>query len=280
MIFQAILSALSEGVRWSSLSKIGNSRVAAITIFAPIVGYLVVFNSTLSEYVTLVTPFAAEPAGLDVIDYLHGKRLYFLYLGVLLVGLATVLYAALAPEPIKIAASAVDYVRHMSDLNTPNIIRDSFLSTIGIYLRYNNDEERHPMFSGSSLSSLERVSSTLHPFIRSMFEGANTDMDILEHDTPDEAEGGQQSFVTGSGYIRTDVIMEMLQSGRAVDRAFQYALLDEVIKHPKDVFFLEYISLDYSAFARRVTVAVVYAVGFILLLVPTITTVGIIFRNW
>src|SRR5690606_9058745 len=103
-------------------------------------------------------------------------------------------YAALAPEPIKTAPSAVEYVRHMSDLNTPNIIRDSFLSTIGLYRRYNNEEERHPMFSGSSLSSLERVSSTLHPFISSMFEGANTDMDILEHDAPDDAEGSQQSF--------------------------------------------------------------------------------------
>lgn len=279
MMLHAIFVALSEGVRWSSLSKIGNSRVAAITIFAPIIGYLVVFNSTLSEYVTLVTPFGTEPVGLNAIDYLHGKRLYFLYLGVLCVGLATALYAALAPEPIKTAASAVDYVRHMSDLNTPNIIRDSFLSTIALYRRYNNEEERHPMLSGGSLSSLERVSSTLHPFIRSMFEGADTDMDILEHDAPDNG-GEARALVTGSGNVRTDAIMEILQSGRNIDRPFQYEFLNEVVKNPKDVFFLEYISLDYSAFARRVTVSVVYAVGFVLLLVPTITTLGIIFRSW
>ncbi|MVT00485.1 hypothetical protein [Devosia marina] len=280
MMLRAIFVALSEGVRWSSLSKIGNSRIATITIFAPIIGYLVVFNSTLSEYVALVSPFGAEPIGINAIDYLHSKRLYFLYLGVLGVGLATALYAALAPEPIKTSASAVDYVRHMSDLNTPNIVRDSFLSTISLYRRYNNEEQRHPMFSGGSLSSLDRVSSALHPFIRSMFEGTDTDIDILEHDALDYGDEARESLVTGSGNVRTDSIMEILQSGRNIDRPFQYEFLNEVVKNPKDVFFLEYISLDYSAFARRVTVAVVYAVGFTLLLVPTITTLGIIFRSW
>ncbi len=281
MMLQAPLVALSEGTRWSSLAKIGNSRIAAITIFAPIIGYLVVFNSTLSEYVALVTPFGTESVELNLIDYLHGKRLYFLYMGVLAVGLATALYSALAPGPIKTAASAVEYVRHMSDLNTPNIVRDSFLSTIAIYRRYNNEEERHPMFSGSSLDSPERVSATLHPFIESMFQKSQTDFDVLESEArKDDGETVNEPIFTGSGYVRTDVIMEMLQSGRSVDRLFQYALLDQVVQNPKDVFFLEYISLDYSAFARRLVVAAVYATGFALLLIPTLTTLGIIFRNW
>jgi hypothetical protein len=212
---------------------------------------------------------------------MHGKRLYFLYIGVLLIGFATVLYSALSPSPIKSTTSAVDYVRHMSDLNTPNIVRDSFLNTVSIYRKYNNEEERHPMFSGNSLNSPERVSAILHPFIESMFQSSDTDIDVLEHDVSgDEVHRLYEPLRTGSGYIRTDIIMKMLHSGRTVDRAFQYEILNEVIKNPKDVFFLEYISLEYSEFPKRFIVATAYVLGFGTLLIPTLTTLAIIFRSW
>lgn len=72
----------------------------------------------------------------------------------------------------------------------------------------------------------------------------------------------------GDHYIRTNY------------RLFQYKFLNEFVKNPNDVFFLEYISLEYSAFFQRVNVAAIYAVGFALLLIPTITTIGIIIRGW
>src|SRR5690606_37571857 len=83
----AISLQLSNAIKWSNLSLIGNSPVAKLTIFAPFVGYFIIFNGYIQEYLALAFPLADGPEAQSFIDALHARRFYLLYFGLLLLGL-------------------------------------------------------------------------------------------------------------------------------------------------------------------------------------------------
>ncbi|OEE04133.1 hypothetical protein [Vibrio cyclitrophicus] len=91
---------------WKGLRELGESKVLKLTILTPFLGYLIVFSqqfqSLMSETLTVagITP---EPA---VVSF----NLYAMYIGLLGLGLASVLYTIFAPSLVKEYLSNRQYV--------------------------------------------------------------------------------------------------------------------------------------------------------------------------
>ncbi|WP_059018487.1 hypothetical protein [Vibrio coralliirubri] len=85
--------------KWCSLRLVGNSKVVKLTMFMPFIGYLILFNNEIINYFSLsrnalgLEPVITEGASFD--------RLYQLYFGLMLVGVASTLFSIFCPSIVK-----------------------------------------------------------------------------------------------------------------------------------------------------------------------------------
>jgi hypothetical protein len=96
-------SKLTIASRWNRLRVIGNSTVARSTIAIPIIGYFIIFNSYVVDYLQLHTAFCQGSAcGVS-------WRLYLLYFGACSFALGAALYGLYCPTIVKEYAGASEY---------------------------------------------------------------------------------------------------------------------------------------------------------------------------
>ncbi|RUW62773.1 hypothetical protein [Mesorhizobium sp. M7A.F.Ca.US.008.03.1.1] len=272
------LSNLSEIIRWSFIANFGQSPAVRLTILVPFIGYLIIFNQSLQSYVGLV---------FDKIEYVsipqsssgaHATlRFYNLYFGLLFLGIGSFLYTIFAPRQIKQHPLVADYVRYMDSIATENLTRASLDNLLEMFVRSNDDEQRHPMFGVPSLSFPSEISSLTHHFIRSVFlksewarkppEPEPDDKNQQDEFQEDEAHLGD--LYTGSGYLLTNVIVDRMYANRRFDLYFVDSMFTSALQNSRDVFVLEHKALDCSNFLGRAVVSAFYALGFSILFIPT-----------
>lgn len=96
-----MLRTLLHASRWNSLRLFGNSLAAKSTIAVAVMGYLVLFNTYVVDYLTLNTAFCS---GCDV-----SWRLYFLYFGSFFIAIGSGIYIIFCQSLIKRYAGASDF---------------------------------------------------------------------------------------------------------------------------------------------------------------------------
>jgi hypothetical protein len=89
--------------RWGKLRLLGNSSIAQSTIAVPILGYFILFNSDVVEYLRLHTDFC-QGKGCGI-----SWRLYFLYFGCFFVAIGASVYGLFCPTIAKIYPGASDF---------------------------------------------------------------------------------------------------------------------------------------------------------------------------
>ena len=94
-------------IPWSMLRGIGNSGAAKATILIPLVGYLFLFNGQFVTWLQLHP--AVGGVATEATQAAFGWRLLCLYYGLMLVAIATVVYAVRCPYVCKRYADAVAY---------------------------------------------------------------------------------------------------------------------------------------------------------------------------
>jgi hypothetical protein len=99
-----MLKFIADESRWNRLRLFGNSIVVRSTMAVPVLGYLILFNAYLFDYLRLHSAFC-RGAGCDV-----SWRLYFIYFGCCFVGLGAGIYAIFCPALIKRYPGASDFV--------------------------------------------------------------------------------------------------------------------------------------------------------------------------
>jgi hypothetical protein len=267
--------SLSKATRWTVLGSLGRSYVGKLSALIPFVGYLIIFNPSFSEIFQTQIPrdLTDTPAWLD---FLHSRRLTFLYFGLLFFGLAAGLFLAFSPDQIKRFKGASDYIADTEKVLSPAILSTKVDEVFSRFLRTNSGERAHPMFGHSAASFPNDASELLHLFVARLF--TNIEKTSIADDVWDRepqgtiVEGSPYFFYTGSGHLRTDQILEAMYSGRLIDRQFLNAMKQEASSHPKELLYLEFFSLDYRSFSLRLIIAILFLCGFVLLLVPTMTT--------
>lgn len=90
---------------WVRLRFVSNSTAAKSTILVPIIGYLIIFNEKVVEFLSLVRSVEAH-SGAEV-----SYRLILIYLGLCAISLGVVVYGWFCPNEVKHYGSASAYVQ-------------------------------------------------------------------------------------------------------------------------------------------------------------------------
>jgi hypothetical protein len=114
--------------KWDVLRGLGQSRIVSITIFAPFIGYLIIFNQYIAQYLELSMAAVGIHENTDEVVAANLSRLRQLYVGLTLIGIASILFKSCCPFPINRHKDEYEFIQ--SELN---IMHSE---------RYNNFQER------------------------------------------------------------------------------------------------------------------------------------------
>lgn len=109
---------------WETLRRVGQSRVVSFTVLMPFVGYMILLNDHLVDYLKLSsvlvpadsTSLARETVG--SISKATRDRLYFIYFGLTSLGVGSLLYSIFCPRIQKEHSSDFTYIREEIGLMT------------------------------------------------------------------------------------------------------------------------------------------------------------------
>jgi hypothetical protein len=101
--------------KWDSLRGLGQSRIVSLTVLAPFIGYLIIFNQYVARYLEL--SIAAIGIFENAEDVVAGNlsRLRQLYVGLVAIGIASILFKTFCPFPINKHKDEYDFIN--SELN-------------------------------------------------------------------------------------------------------------------------------------------------------------------
>jgi len=273
--FWKLIEAFFKAVTWSSLSGIGNSRLAQLTVLMPVIGYLVLFNSHISLWfdTVLTQRTATETPG--IWETLFENNLVYLYLGLLIFGLAVTLFNIAVPRQIRRFPAIEDYIPSMVAIATKNVVIGSFLNVHQAFDGHLSEEEQSPMHGGQSVAFPNDMQESFFRLVDSTFR--ENIVVAEEHDSWDVSISDR--YFTGSGYLRTDVVLQDMKSGTRPSLSFRELMLLGISKHPNDVFYLEHHMLDNSQPMLRALTFVMFAIGMILTAFPTFLTTMIVLSS-
>ncbi len=138
-------------LKWHSLAQISNSKLMKLTILIPIIGYMVLFNENIVEFLNLSQEiFPNEGLKSSVNEGI--SRLYYFYFGLTFIGIAMTLYQVFCPTQVKFSMTP----RHFVELN----IRTLTLSQIRGHLDIIKHFESGKIETGV-ISQLEKVIQNL-----------------------------------------------------------------------------------------------------------------------
>jgi hypothetical protein len=95
---------------WASLRSIGNSRAVQASVAFPVIGYLILLSSQFTSIFDGGLAGQAQHQG-DWWDRLWAIKLYFVYFGLLNLGIGSAIYQFSCPRQIKKHGDWEDYVR-------------------------------------------------------------------------------------------------------------------------------------------------------------------------
>lgn len=101
-----VATKLSIWFRWVSLRSLSNSYATRSAILIPLVGYLLLFNGTVSKWLEIAAAVGGNPTSHDGIS----TRLLLIYFGLCFIALANTLYGFFCPPEIKEYPSASSYI--------------------------------------------------------------------------------------------------------------------------------------------------------------------------
>jgi len=114
-------------INWLNLRGFGQSKVASVTLAAPFVGYMILYHDKLQPYLGGLGGLLSENHCTPIIDFMI--KLHLLYLGLLCLGIGTLIYRVCADKVIQSYASISDYVEREEPHVTARNLR-SMLITI------------------------------------------------------------------------------------------------------------------------------------------------------
>jgi hypothetical protein len=91
-------------VSWRLLRSVGNSRAAKLTVLIPLVGYLILLNDDIVAHLSLSKEVFGDAADATL------TRLLAVYVGLVFIAIASVVFAVWCPREVKRYGSSEEYV--------------------------------------------------------------------------------------------------------------------------------------------------------------------------
>ncbi|MDR6871420.1 hypothetical protein J2Y55_002432 [Bosea sp. BE125] len=255
---------------WSSMQAIGQSPVMKLTILAPFIGSLVLFNRHIVEFLQLHAMAGHGSAG----------RLEFLYFGLLMLGSGSIAFALRCPPDLKRSPSVGEYVAQEESLLTrpwmglicklviENYHRNLVLDEHAIW----GCRPWQPAYPSEHADLFAEVMGALGAKV---LTGEGWDEG---HPAPIDGFGPFGVF-DHLGGLNVPRFAELMRHAPTALRVLPVTLANEAMGHTIDLLALRYNDLNHSQPYWRLMVIAFYGVGFALLAVPTIWTVIAVFKS-
>jgi hypothetical protein len=130
---------VSQRLSWSTLARLGRLPIIKASIFAPFVGYIILFNDYAIDFFNQVSMNISNVSQFSTIG-----GIYYTYFGLILIGIAQVFYALLCPSNISHYEDALRYSEAIRNSNKTLIadILDNVLSAFILNERNSEENER------------------------------------------------------------------------------------------------------------------------------------------
>ncbi|MET4384635.1 hypothetical protein ABIB73_000370 [Bradyrhizobium sp. F1.4.3] len=279
---------LISRIPWSAIRRIGQSRLLSLTIVVPFLGSVILFNQAVVDVLTLSPDLVRRWLHLDgqaeqvraVAHSLTLSRLYYVYFGLSFLGFGSSLFALFCPTIVKDHSSATHF--QTTEINLASKPRVHILLGDAAREAYFWDwesEENHIVTFKTSLV-VRRA-------------GSPTDFNVLFHRVVREiyaewCRRNPESAEDHSDYYDVRGIPDPWKIGCAIafprhrpETFFADEMLDASYDEATraDVLALAYMAYDNTKPVLRVWTVTFYALGFGLLLIPTVQTFYAVLRS-
>jgi hypothetical protein len=271
-------------VPWSAIRRIGQSRLLALTIAVPFLGSFLLFNHHVIQFLSLSPDIIGRWHGIPTSEagglahQLTLSRLYYLYFGLSFLGAGSAIFTLFCPLEIKNYPSPVEYLQVESPLVTKPRMGLLVDETAEQYSGWWGDDDGVTPVT-ARLSYPTKFMTLGYAVILEIFADAARDQENYQPQDPSEdaAEGEDDDygdFYDFRGRVDAGKIAKVLHAPNRVQLGFisDFSKAACLEKNRGDALLLHYLAMDYKRPGLRAFVSSFYALGFSLLLVPTLIT--------
>ncbi len=238
-----------------------------LTVLIPLIGLFLLFNQATEAFLTWPS-FFREDLRITVTSTLPTQNLYFTYFGLCLLGVGSILFAAFCPADIRDQPNISRYVIDAPSATSPVIAKDDFRTVLA--LRFSTEP-----FEGTEVEARLDYPDILASDFHGLMEELYNAQDFSEGHPDDMPE-----VMLGSGYLDYTNLARRIWANVRAEWAFTLPFYAAAPQFARDIAFVKFKSLDYTNFNIRVAVASIYAVGFLLLLKPTLHVFWLLATAW
>jgi hypothetical protein len=103
-----------SGITWTTLRSLGNSQSVKMSAIFPFVGFWILFNDQVHQFLELST-LSVAPLGHSWLDRVWSNKIFLVYFGLMALGFGSFLYQWRCPYIVKKHGDWSDYVRSDAD---------------------------------------------------------------------------------------------------------------------------------------------------------------------
>lgn len=267
---------------WSSIRRIGQSRLLSLTIIVPFLGSVILFNQAAVDLLS-VSPevvrrwfhLASERSDEAKVTAhnLTLSRLYFVYFGLSFLGFGSAVFALFCPESIKEYPLIASYQNVEAPLATKPRFRILLRHAAShfCFWEWNVYDDCYPLTGPSrTLRRLGEPVDFLRLFATVIHEVYAT-WSRKHGSVPDDHSQYQND---DSGLLDPWKLARPMAFGRRTEEWWVDQVADTSfdVETRNDILALSYMAYDHSKPLWRLLATFFYAVGFALLLIPTFQT--------
>ncbi len=261
---------MTHALRWSTLRQFGGLPLMRAVMFAPVIAYLILFNDYVFEFLQQVT----NNTGVHGIEIIEINNVYFLYYGLIFVGIASVIYSLSCPSSVAGFADSMSFARGVQETRANTVAMSFFDDVLEKFVQngvYNEIREAADYPENTRLLTSRMVVEIYKVYLKEELRPAGS-----QGETSDQEDAWwrlHEEFFTGSGYFNADNIAERVYHAPKVIWAFTEPYRAIAAKSfVADISVAKYDIDDHSRVLIRVIVSVLYIGGFCLLFVPSFIT--------
>lgn len=209
-----------------------------------------------TERLLAMPDFFVEDLGLKDGNRFFASNLYFTYFGLTALGVAAFLFSIFCPREIGDQPDRTQFVMNIGSIEAKTLSKANFQEALR--LKFMN--ERHgKIISADYPWELE---GDFHALMEAMYSQYPVSSDSYD-------EGGPPEVMMSNGYLDFSDFAYMLYNNNRASWAYTIPFFELCSSFSKDIAFVLFQSLDFTRYRVRLSIACLYLVGFILVMIPT-----------
>ncbi|WOI56958.1 hypothetical protein [Palleronia sp. LCG004] len=257
-------------MKWSSIGRLGNTKLSRISVFVPFFAYLLFFAEEFNGAFNFATPLVIDGEGnlIGLVNWLYSHQIALQFLGLTLFAAGSASYLILSPRHVRLFPDVSDLIAYIQGTGSSTLINEFQRSSLGAYRR-----RFRKTYDGRNLKELER------PSYRFSYPGrAIASVEFLRSKVIKRQNPGLFSSEPNSLEKRQRCIQIILFHAppelnlKISGHDCWIKIHDDLAKEVNDIVYSYYLYRDFSRFPARIFTAALFVIALLVLLIPPILT--------